>query len=116
MRISDWSSYVCSSNLRQRVLKHACDMIGPQPYRLPGNVAIINNDLAAIDLLIAGNRDQECRFARAVRPYDRDELAGGNIQRQPAQGLGFARSEEHTSELPSLMLIPSAVFCLKKKR
>src|SRR3546814_8873419 len=29
-------------------------------------------------------------------------------------GLAFRRSEEHTSELPSLMLISYAVFCLKK--
>src|SRR3546814_6873293 len=29
---------------------------------------------------------------------------------------GFERSEEHTSELQSLMRIPYAVFCLKKKQ
>src|SRR3546814_2462320 len=32
----------------------------------------------------------------------------------PSQGQG--RSEEHTSELQSLMRIPYAVFCLKKKK
>src|SRR3546814_2637451 len=32
-----------------------------------------------------------------------------------AFSLGFARSEEHTSELQSLMRSSSAVFCLKKK-
>src|SRR3546814_4039335 len=32
------------------------------------------------------------------------------------QSLGFARSEEHTSELQSLMRISYAVFCLKKKK
>src|SRR3546814_6993454 len=31
-------------------------------------------------------------------------------------GLGFSRSEEHTSELQSLMRISYAVFCLKKKK
>src|SRR3546814_1504917 len=31
-------------------------------------------------------------------------------------GLGVARSEEHTSELQSLMRISYAVFCLKKKK
>src|SRR3546814_6268477 len=30
-------------------------------------------------------------------------------------GLGYVRSEEHTSELQSLMRISYAVFCLKKK-
>src|SRR3546814_6483579 len=33
----------------------------------------------------------------------------------PEQGAHTARSEEHTSELQSLMRISSAVFCLKKK-
>src|SRR3546814_8635815 len=33
----------------------------------------------------------------------------------PAFGAGIARSEEHTSELQSLMRISYAVFCLKKK-
>src|SRR3546814_10633593 len=32
-----------------------------------------------------------------------------------AQCVAFRRSEEHTSELPSLMRIPYAVLCLKKK-
>src|SRR3546814_11979159 len=43
-----------------------------------------------------------------------DELldgAGG-----PAVGLGPVRSEEHTSELQSLMRTSYAVFCLKKKK
>src|SRR3546814_3418023 len=35
--------------------------------------------------------------------------------RLSGQGQPAARSEEHTSELPSLMRIPYAVFCLKKK-
>src|SRR3546814_7887350 len=34
----------------------------------------------------------------------------------PRQGLHQARSEEHTSELQSLMRISYAVFCLKKKK
>src|SRR3546814_14525859 len=34
----------------------------------------------------------------------------------PCRGLGAARSEEHTSELQSLMRISYAVFCLKKKK
>src|SRR3546814_7252505 len=38
------------------------------------------------------------------------ELSGGEQQR-----VAFARSEEHTSELQSLMRISYAVFCLKKK-
>src|SRR3546814_9972433 len=43
-------------------------------------------------------------------------VAVGAVQRQPAGRLGGGRSEEHTSELQSLMRISYAVFCLKKKR
>src|SRR3546814_10036497 len=47
-----------------------------------------------------------------------DTRAGGSAGRRPlpphAQGAG--RSEEHTSELQSLMRISYAVFCLKKKK
>src|SRR3546814_7314742 len=34
----------------------------------------------------------------------------------PSQAIGSGRSEEHTSELQSLMRISYAVFCLKKKK
>src|SRR3546814_7566509 len=37
------------------------------------------------------------------------------LQQQPLPGPGLLRSEEHTSELQSLMRISYAVFCLKKK-
>src|SRR3546814_5372986 len=43
---------------------------------------------------------------------------GGNIGYLPcyAPGKGFERSEEHTSELQSLMRISSPVFCYKKQK
>src|SRR3546814_4228346 len=39
----------------------------------------------------------------------------GSVERGLAAGIWTARSEEHTSELQSLMRISYAVFCLKKK-
>src|SRR3546814_8664417 len=39
----------------------------------------------------------------------------GLFQQETPVGAGFFRSEEHTSELQSLMRISYAVFCLKKK-
>src|SRR3546814_7039315 len=44
-------------------------------------------------------------------------VRGRMLEREPGEGLGAleARSEEHTSELQSLMRISYAVFCLKKK-
>src|SRR3546814_8748826 len=58
-------------------------------------------------------------IARKMREVD---IAGavGKFLSQPAEGGGRlrlgARSEEHTSELQSLMRISYAVFCLKKKK
>src|SRR3546814_1854735 len=86
MRISDWSSDVCSSDLTPS------DRRGARP-----------------------------RPALSV-PHRRRAGAGGHIlcairratRRAGARGTG-ARSEEHTSELQSLMRISYAVFCLKKK-
>src|SRR3546814_3308934 len=57
--------------------------------------------------------------ARRARPAGRRLLAGQvRDARRPARGkhrAGAARSEEHTSELQSLMRTSYAVFCLKKK-
>src|SRR3546814_5013378 len=55
------------------------------------------------------------------RGGDQRTAFGGAAQRDPPQapprdGLPGARSEEHTSELQSLMRISYAVFCLKKKK
>src|SRR3546814_7651966 len=45
-----------------------------------------------------------------------DGDAGGRVWKPRAGQCGGARSEEHTSELQSLMRISYAVFCLKKKK
>src|SRR3546814_3099407 len=61
--------------------------------------------------------DPVLHFARPAEDRDRPaehqmpELAGGIFGRE----FGRSRSEEHTSELQSLMRISYAVFCLKKK-
>src|SRR3546814_7151929 len=46
-----------------------------------------------------------------------DDMHGDvpHLARLQAEIVGFVRSEEHTSELQSLMRISYAVFCLKKK-
>src|SRR3546814_10823839 len=49
------------------------------------------------------------RFGGSLRPRLQPGLHGG-------AGVGVQRSEEHTSELQSLMRISYAVFCLKKKK
>src|SRR3546814_1910185 len=96
MRISDWSSDVCSSDLPNR---HAQPCLKPktrnsrhQP-RGPGVIAI------------ASSRARTAWKRLLPRPPS-------DIDGDP----GDQRSEEHTSELQSLMRISYAVFCLKKKK
>src|SRR3546814_4583659 len=58
---------------------------------------------------------QECavgRHAGARADHEDRHVVG----RQPEMRVGLDRSEEHTSELQSLMRISYAVFCLKKKK
>src|SRR3546814_6116820 len=113
MRISDWSSDVCSSDVEPQCLrigeaKRAMEMTevladrerrrGEQPGPRIG---------FAHALEIVGNFDRRCVEAAAA--YQRFD---------PAHFLAIVvlhfRSEEHTSELQSLMRISYAVLCLKK--
>src|SRR3546814_9462266 len=56
------------------------------------------------------------RAARAHRQRGDQAVAARLRLGQPLAGECDARSEEHTSELQSLMRISYAVFCLKKKK
>src|SRR3546814_5005748 len=105
MRISDGSSDVCSSDLRDRRLLSQCDASRLRPAR------------AVHD----GGRQ---RGRRGRRPGGLDRRGDDEqvVARRDALWLSvvdpFARhlrSEEHTSELQSLMRNSYAVFCLKKK-
>src|SRR3546814_8968283 len=51
-----------------------------------------------------------------ARPYSADRLSPTTSTVDVAEPGAGARSEEHTSELQSLMRISYAVFCLKKKK
>src|SRR3546814_4267424 len=134
MRISDWSSDVCSADLlgacRQvvGVLRHVAFV--DRQNRLVRRVwvgqlaaarsdssgllqpAVIGGDRA---VLVAGHLGADCGQAlaelRSVRWTHRGHGADA-----PGQGHAGTRSEEHTSELQSLMRISYAVFCLKKKK
>src|SRR3546814_8934099 len=122
MRISDRSSDVCSSDLfyAYRNLWTACLFTGPGfPQIDPEKEAkaarmLIEMNLESREELIAQRgRDIEDVF---------DEIASGSdmaeerdIDLNPALTMA-QRSEEHTSELQSLMRISYAVFCLKKKQ
>src|SRR3546814_9416272 len=99
MRISDWSSDVCSSDLR--TVKHGQSTAYPRDHHL-GRVAVV----AVAVLPLAG----------AKTAFDVNLAALFQIAFDDAdQPVERYRSEEHTSELQSLMRISYAVFCLKKK-
>src|SRR3546814_1093803 len=108
MRISDWSSDVCSSDLHSVTTRvfmriallalasgcsRKCDRSGSE-------LAAIGIRAAAFPSTCSGSRVNRRRGYGSRRRMYRATAAG--------------RSEEHTSELQSLMRISYAVFCLKK--
>src|SRR3546814_2180412 len=100
MRISDWSSDVCSSDLV--IARPAVAATARHRRRHDvGDIAIAGLIVRAA---IAIGVDIAIGPRLAVRGARPDILGKG------------ARSEEHTSELQSLMRISYAVFCLKKKK
>src|SRR3546814_3964993 len=106
MRISDWSSDVCSSDLPElrRVEPRICDLL----------VAIPLGEI--LTQVLAQLHSMRLRIARVARELLRQLIEpsrGFRIGFRQSQGI---RSEEHTSELQSLMRISYAVFCLKKKK
>src|SRR3546814_8128448 len=89
MRISDWSSDVCASDL-------------------PLSIYFNGRGRAKVELALAkGKKAHDKRESIKERDWKRDK-------QRLLKDRG--RSEEHTSELQSLMRISYAVFCLKKKK
>src|SRR3546814_7055358 len=106
MRISDWSSEVCSSDLEAKIIEQR----RPQQPRQLARVV----QCAARDIERVVEAMLEAEVAGAARIVgDALQLIGQRGQRLPD---AVVRSEEHTSELQSLMRISYAVFCLKKKK
>src|SRR3546814_5772007 len=101
VRISDWISDVCSSDLRP------CRGPARRP-RYPGQ-----QRGCAVQFGAWRHCDRECR---RIRSRDGDQRARNIPDGAGCRAGDAARSEEHTSELQSLMRISYAVFCLKKKR
>src|SRR3546814_7260158 len=98
MRISDWSSDVCSSDLKVE---------GAQPRRHELALDAQQQHRHVVELEAQRHNEQ--------RPEHRG-VDGRPVEAQNAGRLVQGRSEEHTSELQSLMRISYAVFCLKKKK
>src|SRR3546814_1577581 len=112
MRISDWSSGVCSSDLHPRRPPGGSTSASPRGWRLrrsPGCWSWVR-DRPGHDR--GEPKDTPMKLHRHARPD-----AGVSSSAAPiANSDTRERSEEHTSELQSLMRISYAVFCLKKKK
>src|SRR3546814_5937322 len=114
MRISDWSSDVCSSDLA----RHAVGKGGAAVARAIGLLGTVEQSLVMPG---APHLGRHRRLDRA-EPFDRigQMRREVRVQRDDAVAerpmfVTAVRSEEHTSELQSLMRTSYAVFCLKKK-
>src|SRR3546814_4897803 len=113
MRISDWSSDVCSSDLLDGA---GCPRLAIN--RVKAHIGGGGRRMLALSLAEAG-RDEaglDALYERMLAFYA-DNIA---VETHAFDGClaaldTLARSEEHTSELQSLMRISYAVFCLKKK-
>src|SRR3546814_8579848 len=116
MRISDWSSDVCSSDLRPRELDAIVQFGGSRfPWR--------QCDRIERGALLHRRYDPLFRASPVGAAPAHHRRAGELCTERPdpadrARELDrlWSRSEEHTSELQSLMRISYAVFCLKKKK
>src|SRR3546814_3934739 len=103
MRISDWSSDVCSSDLPAAVVAAGGNGIEQRVMQPPDDrpQTAFQHPMKLEGL---ARRDTQGVAAMCASKF---------VELQPL--CRAARSEEHTSELQSLMRISYAVFCLKKK-
>src|SRR3546814_2520332 len=113
MRISDWSSDVCSSDLFAWVLKCSVRLtmrsvrIATWTSGLP-----VSPSARALSEMISDLRSAVTDIVHSLK----SQRLKPRTTRTPCPETSTSRSEEHTSELQSLMRISYAVFCLKKKK
>src|SRR3546814_5723059 len=126
MRISDWSSDVCSSDLllgggqrmadRDRIADERDVLAGTGDACLADRHDVIvelrHLEAAAVENLVLQHQH---RVGIADRRLDQALEVGRAVGCHHLQA-GDMRSEEHTSELQSLMRTSYDVFCLKKTR
>src|SRR3546814_1605598 len=103
MRISDWSSDVCSSDLLVIIEDALARYLDPPGMPVDPHNLATKPQLDIAFLIKAGMAQWQ------TADVSRD------LERPLAQGGPTIRSDEHTSELQSRMRIPYAGFCLKKK-
>src|SRR3546814_2629606 len=112
MRISDWSSDVCSSDLSR---KQFATLYRTPLERYAELVQVFPASEAHHHAYPGGMLDHGLEIVAYSLKLRQSHLlpVGASPEDQAAQS---ERSEEHTSELQSLMRISYAVLCLKKKK
>src|SRR3546814_998104 len=113
MRISDWSSDVCSSDLGQQAKRDraGADAVPrTQVQERPADESVGGAEQLQHADFLPPRLD-----VQAHRVAHHQQRAQAEQECQHPRHAAAKRSEEHTSELQSLMRISYAVFCLKKK-
>src|SRR3546814_3551674 len=127
MRISDWSSDVCSSDLRHVAVVLIGAFAALHDHRLEHGRSLIleprigpasRGAAGLVDIDTGARADDDTvdrRIIRAAAEQHRVDRRSERAEVRRRGGNRHRRSEEHTSELQSLMRISYAVFCLKKQ-
>src|SRR3546814_2889910 len=130
MRISDWSSDVCSSDLNQAVVNAVVPGVGVTQFiQNNGSTRVWGAEFEVIavpwegmeitsSLSLMDGKYKKGSFSEVQVVNGQEvtvDLSDLPLIQLPKTQFSVGRSEEHTSELQSLMRISYAVFCLKKK-
>src|SRR3546814_1364543 len=123
MRISDWSSDVCSSDLvageagveHEAGIGEVLDLLLRRQQGLLRNAGYRAGLHVELHLLVHQNIHRGGRGAQLLEVTGLHHAQGPGAREVGEEEVVLHRSEEHTSELQSLMRISYAVFCLKKK-
>src|SRR3546814_1638218 len=127
MRISDWSSDVCSSDLIDVIVCTAAVPGRPAP-KIISTAMVAGMKPGSVIVDLAAETGGNCELTQPGETIDSNGVTVAGPLDLASSGALHAsemyarnvfnlvsRSEEHTSELQSLMRISYAVFCLKKK-
>src|SRR3546814_3496525 len=123
MRISDWSSDVCSSDLHQVNLENLARVvmerdIEGETWALPDTVfgtdshTTMINGIGVLGWGVGGIEAEAAMLGQASSMLI-PQVVGFELTGKLPEGATATRSEEHTSELQSLMRLSYAVSCLK---
>src|SRR3546814_3569179 len=119
MGISDWSLDVCASDLgvRGAGVSAFADESATAPGESSATTGLMTVALAAsASVVIRGVAGCAAGASPGLRGTSTCSVCPRAFAMRPPSKAGLIRSEEHTSELQSLMRISYAVFCLKKKK